>query len=119
MTASSDIKDLHRGGKVVVKYNDGSENQLELHEAQAAIDVRHLAEWKRLVEQVKYGIGYLRNRLTGNCEPNYDCTQLFEVYRLVQAFDPSFASQFVNAAWVDALAIIPPRTFFGRTNIQI
>ena len=44
-----------------------------------------LAEWKRLVQQVKDGIGYLRNRLTGNCEPNYDCAQLFEAYRTPSA----------------------------------
>ena len=104
-----EVKDVHRGGKVAVKYTDGSENLLEPHEAQAAVDVRPLAEWKRLVQEVKNGIGYLRNRLTGNCEPNYDCTQIFEVYRLVQAFDPSFAAQYVDAAWVDALATIPPR----------
>eukprot|EP00966_Prymnesium_polylepis_P025926 597550-Prymnesium_polylepis.1 len=35
-------------------------------------------EWKRLVQEVKNGISYLRNRLTGNCEPNYDCTELFQ-----------------------------------------
>ena len=63
----------------------------------------------RLVQEVKNGIGYLRNRLTGNCEPNYDCTQMFEVYRLVQAFDPSFAAQHINQAWVDAMTTIPPR----------
>ena len=38
----------------------------------------------------------------------YDCTQMFEVYRLVQAFDPSFAAQFIDVAWVDALRCIPP-----------
>jgi len=70
--------------------------------------VRPLAEWKRLVQQVKNGIGYLRDRLPGNCEANYDCTQLFEVYRLVQAFDPSFAAQHLTPAWVDGLATITP-----------
>ena len=33
---------------------------------------------------------------------------MFEVYRLVQAFDPSLAAQFVDAAWVDAFITIPP-----------
>ena len=71
--------------------------------------LRPLAEWKRLAQQVKNGIGYLRDRLTGACrEANYDCTQMFEVYRLVQAFDPSFASQHIDAAWVDAFSTIPP-----------
>ena len=88
---------------------------MEPHKAQAAVDVRPLAEWRRLVQEVKNGIGYLRNRLTRNCEPNYDCTQMFEVYRLVQAFDPSFAAQYIDAAWVDALAMIPPCALF-RSN---
>ena len=101
------VKDVQRGGRIVVKYTDGSENVLEPHEAQAAIDVRPLAEWKRLVQQVKNGIGYLHNRMTGNCEANYDCTQLFEVYRLVQAFDPSFAVGKVDYMWVDGLSVIP------------
>ena len=33
---------------------------------------------------------------------------MFEVYRLVQAFDPSFAAQYIDAAWVDAFTTIPP-----------
>ena len=103
-----EVKDLHRAGKVAVKYSCGSENLLEPHEAQAALDVRPLAEWKRLAQEVKNGIGYLRDRLTGNCEANYDCTQLFEVYRLVQVFDPSFAVQHLTSAWIDGFATIPP-----------
>lgn len=105
-----EVKDLHRGGKVAVKYTGfpGQETLLEPHEARAAIDIRQFPEWKRLVQEVKNGIGYLRNRLTGNCEANYDCTQIYEVYRLVQAFDPSFAAQYIDPAWVDALAVIPP-----------
>ena len=103
-----EVKDIRRAGKIAVKYTDGTENLLEPHEAKAAIDVRPLGEWKRLVQQVKNGIGYLRNRLTGNCETNYDCSQLFEVYRLAQAFDPSFAAQYVTTQWVDQLTTIPP-----------
>ena len=56
-----EIKDVHRGGKVAVKYADGSENLLDTHEVQAAIDVRPLAEWKRLVLQVDHSKS---NRLT-------------------------------------------------------
>ena len=71
------------------------------------------------MKEVKNGIGYLRNRLTGNCDAHFDCTQIFEVYRLVQAFDPSFAAQNIDAAWVDAFATIPPRALacpIGRTH---
>ena len=61
----------------------------------------------RLVQEVKNVISYLRNRLTGNCEAPYDCSQMFQVYYLVQAFDPSFAAQYVTAGWVDAFNTIP------------
>ena len=56
---------------------------------------------------MKNGITYLRNRLTGNCEANYDCTEIYEVYFLVQVFDPSFAAQYLDATWVDKLSAIP------------
>ena len=87
----------------------------EPDEVRAALDVRDLAEWKRLSLEVKKGIDYLRNRLTGHCEANYDCTQMFEVFRLVQAFDPSFAAQHINEAWVDAFINIPPLAEYVET----
>ena len=70
-------------------------------EAREAVDVRQLNEWKRLVLQVKNGMGYLRNRLTGNCEANYDCSLMFQGFHVVQVFDPSFAAQHLDVAWVD------------------
>ena len=67
-------------------------------------------KWQCQMTRRDTGKRGLRNRLTGppHCEPNYDCSQMYEVYRLVQAFDPSFAAQHVNPAWVDALTAIPP-----------
>ena len=88
-----------RGGDTIIEYpgHPGEETQLDPIEGREAVDVRPLAEWKRLVQEVKNGIGYLRNRLTGNCEAPYDCSQMFQVYHpLVQAFDPSFAAQYVD-----------------------
>ena len=104
------VKSVMRGGDTIIEYlgHPGEETQLDSIEGREAVDVRPLAEWKRLVLEVKNGIGYLRNRLAGNCEAPYDCSQMFQVYHLVQAFDPSFASQHVTAAWVDAFTAIPP-----------
>ena len=56
---------------------------------------------------MKNGITYLRNRFTGNCEANYDCSEIYEVYFLVQVFDPSFAAQYLDVTWVDKLSAIP------------
>lgn len=45
---------------------------------------------------------YLENRLLGLCQPTFSCQEMYELCRLVQAFDPAMASQ-VDAEWVDAL----------------
>ena len=100
LMARTKVKSAMRGGDTIIEYpgHPGEEMQLDPIEGREAVDVRPLAEWKRLVQEVENGIGYLRNRLTGNCEANCDCSQMFQVYRLVQAFDPSFAAQNVTAA---------------------
>ena len=104
-----------RGGDTIIEYpgHPGEEMQLDPIEGREAVDVRPLAEWKRLVQEVKNGIGYLRNRLTGNCEANYDCSQMFQVYRLVQAAGLRLRSilrrperDCAGAAWVDAFTAI-------------
>ena len=101
----------HVATQVLVTYPGfGADNDvlLEPHEAVQAVDVRELAEWQRLSAAAKAGIEYLRKRLTGECDRIYDCSQMYEMLRLVQVFDPSFAAQFATPAWVDALSSIPP-----------
>ena len=97
-----------RGGDTIIEYpgHPGEETRSLIRssfEGREAVDVRPLAEWERLVQEVKNGIGCLRNRLTGICEAPYDCSQITDVpglpsgVHLVQAFDPSFAVQYVTA----------------------
>ena len=98
-------------GKTKVKYEDNSTIEQEEREVRQWIDVREMAEWKRLAAAAKGGITYLRNRLTGNLpanQKNFDCSHMYEVLRVVQAFDPSWASQHLDANVVDALAVVKP-----------
>ena len=98
-------------GKIKVKYEDNKVIEQEEREVRQWIDVREMDEWKRLAAAAKAGITYLRNRLTGNLPPqqiNFDCSHMYEVLRLVQAFDPSWASQHLDANMVNALAIVKP-----------
>jgi len=98
-------------GKVKVKYEDNRTIEQEEREVRQWIDVREMAEWKRLAAAAKGGITYLRNRLTGNLpaqQKNFDCSHMYEVLRVVQAFDPSWASQHLDANVVDALAVVKP-----------
>ena len=39
---------------------------------------------------------------------NYDCSHMYEVLRVVQAFDPSWAAQHLDANLVNALAVVKP-----------
>ena len=98
-------------GKVKVKYEDNSTIEQEEREVRQWIEVRELEEWKRLAAAAKSGITYLRNRLTGNLpaqQKNYDCSHMYEVLRVVQAFDPSWAAQHLDPNVVSALATVKP-----------
>lgn len=98
-------------GKVTVKYEDDSSIQQEEREIRQWIDVRGMDEWRRLTAAAQGGITYLRNRLTGNLPPNqrnFDCSHMYEVLRVVQAFDPSWAAQYLDNNIVNSLAIVKP-----------
>jgi hypothetical protein len=97
--------------KVTVKYEDNKLIEQEEREVRQWIEVRNMDEWKRLATAAKAGITYLRNRLTGNLPPqqkNFDCSHMYEVLRVVQAFDPSWAAQHLDANLVNNLAIVKP-----------
>ena len=51
---------------------------------------------------------YIENRLTGNCAASYDCTETYTLFRLAQAFDPSFAATSLTRGIVDELAKMTP-----------
>lgn len=96
-------------GYVTVKYEDNHKiDQLD-REVRQWIDIREFPEWKRLSTAAKAGITYLRNRMEGNLPPgqkNFDCSVMFDVLYVVQAFDPSWAAQKLDANLVDRLRII-------------
>jgi hypothetical protein len=98
-------------GKIKVKYEDEKVIEQEEREVRQWVDVREMAEWKRLSAAAKGGITYLRNRLTGNLpanQKNYDCSHMYEVLRVVQAFDPSWAAQHLDDNLVNSLAVVKP-----------
>jgi len=98
-------------GKIKVTYEDNKTIEQEEREVRQWIEVREMDEWKRLAAAAKAGITYLRNRLTGNlpaAQRNFDCSHMYEVFRVVQAFDPSWAAQHLDANGVNALAVVKP-----------
>ena len=77
------------------------------------IVIRNLPERHAICDSLAKAFDYLEDRLTGNCEPQYDCTTMYEICRIVRAFDPNFALQHVDAAFVDSMAVLKPLVGFG------
>ena len=56
----------------------------------------------------KPGFDYLEARITGTCAAQYSLVGMYETCRLVRIFDPNFASQYLDSAYVDSMAAITP-----------
>ena len=100
--------------KYTVKYSDGSTITQSGNELRQWLDIRGHREWTRLVTEVKKGFTYLQGRLDGSCNNiNYDCSAMWEVLRLLKAFDPSFASASLTEAMARDLVKIKPLRKMG------
>jgi hypothetical protein len=87
---------------------DDTYEDLEESEIRALIVTDDMPERKAIVASLKSGFEYLDDRLTGNCASCYDCTDTYELFRLVQVFDPVFAvADRVCAETVKGLAALP------------
>eukprot|EP00965_Chrysotila_dentata_P236841 6201560-Pleurochrysis_carterae.AAC.4 len=67
-----------------------------------------LPEHKAVADKLALAFNYLENRLTGPCKTTVNCEHLYQVYRAVRVFDPSFASAHLPPSSVDSLGNIPP-----------
>lgn len=76
-----------------VKYDaDNTTEDLEEHEIRPLLDTLDMPERKDIVDALAPGFLYLENRLTGNCDAPYDCSDTYELFRLARLFDPAFAA---------------------------
>ena len=91
-----------------ITYSDGSKIEYEEREVRNWIDVRKFPEWQKAVNSVKQTYTYLENRLTDNCQAPYHCSSSYEVCRVSQLFDPSFAAASLTPAFVDELCAAIP-----------
>ena len=92
-----------------VRYpSDGAEEDFEEEELRPKIITRDMPERQRLAAALAAAFDYLETRITGTCDAIYDCSAMYEMCRLLQAFDPCFAASHVDAQWVDDLAKVKP-----------
>ena len=97
-----------------VKYTiDGVEEDLEEEELRPLIFTENMPERKPIVEGLQKGFDYLESRLTGNCHEQFSCVETYQIFRLAQIFDPSFAATTLTPAMVDDLVAIKPLAGFN------
>ena len=75
--------------------------------------LRGQSERNRICDALAPVFDYLESRITGTCEPQYNCADMYEICRVVRAFNPNFADVHVDPAFVDAMAAIKPLVGFG------
>ena len=61
-----------------------------------------------MYDALKPGFDYLEARITGTCAAQYSLVNMYQTCRLVRIFDPTFASQHLDSAYVDSMAAITP-----------
>ena len=58
---------------------------------------------RELLDGLLPAFKYLENRLTGNCQAQFDCTHSYDICRVLRLFDPSYVSE--NEASIDSAAV--------------
>jgi hypothetical protein len=91
-----------------ITYSDTTRIEYEEREVRNWIDVRTFPEWQPTVDGVKEAYTYLENRITDSCQVPYHCSAAYEVCRVAQLFDPSYAVVNLTPAFVDELCAAVP-----------
>ena len=92
-----------------VRYpGDGAEEDLEEEEICPLLVISTKPERTAIIEGIHPAFQYIEDRITGNCDRQYDCSHMYNILRLVQAFDPSFAATSLSQPLVEELSVIIP-----------
>ena len=86
-----------------IKYSDNQSVGCAEEELRNCIDDLNFPEWSTAVASVKEAYTYLENRITDNCQTPYHCSAPYEVCRVSQLFDPSFAVDNLASNFIDEL----------------
>jgi hypothetical protein len=72
------------------------------------LDVSKFPAWAPHVASLKPAFDYLNARLLNTCEPAYYCGEMYEIMRLVQIFNPTFAAANHSINFTEELSGIKP-----------
>ena len=91
--AGLDLADIPRSQATfeVTYSEDGTSIEQDEQELRNDMSVLKMPEWQMAVNIVKGAYDYLEQRLTDDCNVPYHCSGPYEVCRVSQLLDPSFA----------------------------
>jgi len=78
--------------------------------------VRDLPERDAICDALAPGFDYLEKRITGTCEAQYSLVNMYALCRVARAFDPNFAKDHLDAAFVDTMSVITPLNALGMLS---
>ena len=91
-----------------ITYSDKNTIEYEERKVRNWIDVLKFPNWQKAVDAVKSAYTYLEKRITDDCQTPYHCSGPYEVCRVSQLFDPSFAAVNLTSSFVDELCLAVP-----------
>ena len=111
----------------LVKYPDGHEEHYEEEELRSGkygpvpngqdgkpvLVVRNLPQRNKICDALAPGFDYLESRITGTCDAQYSLVNMYALCSAARAFDPAFAKDHLDAAFVDTMAAITPLNALG------
>ena len=114
----------------LLKYSDGYEEHFEEEELRSGkygpapsgqdgkpvLIVRNLPERNAICDALVPGFQYLEARITGTCDNQYSCVDMYAMFSAMRAFDPKFAATHVDAAFVDGMSVIKPLAGLGMLD---
>jgi hypothetical protein len=112
--SSCDVHSTIMPGRVVTAWTveyikDKTQEDLEEIELRKLLVVSNSKERKEITDCLSPGFAYLESRLLNTCTTPFHCAQELELFRLAQAFDPTFAVEHtITTDWVRSLAVIRP-----------
>ena len=92
----------------VTYVEDGTTIEQAEQELRNNMNVLNMPEWHAAVNIVQGAYDYLEQRITDDCQVPYHCSGPYEVCRVSQVFDPSFAINNLTASFVDELCAAIP-----------
>jgi len=95
----------------VVYDDDDDEEELGEGEIMSLLNVYGDGLHQRVIDAILPAFDYLENRLTGQCQEQFDCTHSYAICRVLRLFDPSYVSEHeatIDSASVRELALVVP-----------